>query len=649
MAWDTLDYHLYAGFSALNDRFAQDYFAAGPQSYFNPYVYVPFYLLVRWGLPALAISSVLAVLQSAILWLTFEIGVACSGSVRRSTRVSVGVMAAALALVNPILLQELGSSFADITTAEVVMGGWLLLALAVRTPRVTSVALAGALLGAATALKGTNAVHLVSATAVLLFLPTDVKGRIKYYAIYVCSAGLGFLLLAGTWAYHLLRMFGNPFFPLMNGWFRSPEFITGRLLSYRFIPASIAEALWRPFALGRMGLMVDSELSSPDLRYAALIVLGVMLCLRWLWRRLRREPGYRKTEEAGEARLQAALGCGFALDWGLWLAASGNGRYFLPMACLAAVLIVVLLFRLFASHRRGLIYIFLGLMGAQILQLDQATELRWNKVPWGGSWLEVQVPEELASKPSLYLTVGVQSNAFIAAYLPRGSGLINFSGEYPLGPDDVSGARIQALIRRNMPNVRVLVDGERLYSPEQKREPTADDLNTALERFGLQVVEDDCAAITLKGLPTPVRITYAGAVPVQLPAPNTSYLLSCRVVRGGSELGELAAQRHLADRAFDNLELSCPRLFQPRGLYTEHAGYDWQRLYMNTDLTAWISHGSLRFQSAIPGAEMIALGSATDWAKAPLPMACGERDGRYFARVLGPDAAVTRGLKRTGR
>ena len=49
MAWDTLNYHLYAGFSAVNDRFAQDYFAAGPPSYFNPYAYVPFYALVSIG------------------------------------------------------------------------------------------------------------------------------------------------------------------------------------------------------------------------------------------------------------------------------------------------------------------------------------------------------------------------------------------------------------------------------------------------------------------------------------------------------------------------------------------------------------------------------------------------------------------------
>src|SRR5580698_9607995 len=52
MAWDTLNYHLYLGFSALNDRFGQDYFAAGPLAYLNPYAYMPFYAMVRAGLPA---------------------------------------------------------------------------------------------------------------------------------------------------------------------------------------------------------------------------------------------------------------------------------------------------------------------------------------------------------------------------------------------------------------------------------------------------------------------------------------------------------------------------------------------------------------------------------------------------------------------
>src|SRR5437773_6746445 len=75
LAWDTFDYHLYAGFSAFNDRLAQDYFAAGPQSYLNPYGYAPFYALTRSGLSALEIGALLTVWHSVILWLTFELAV----------------------------------------------------------------------------------------------------------------------------------------------------------------------------------------------------------------------------------------------------------------------------------------------------------------------------------------------------------------------------------------------------------------------------------------------------------------------------------------------------------------------------------------------------------------------------------------------
>src|SRR5258708_6795441 len=73
MAWDTLNYQFYLGFSALNDRFGQDYFAAGALSYLNPYAYIPFYAMVAVGLPALVICSVFAAVHYILFWLSFEL------------------------------------------------------------------------------------------------------------------------------------------------------------------------------------------------------------------------------------------------------------------------------------------------------------------------------------------------------------------------------------------------------------------------------------------------------------------------------------------------------------------------------------------------------------------------------------------------
>ena len=91
-----LHYHFYSGFSALNDRFEQDYFAAGPQSYYNPYAYVPFYLLVILGLPGLAVGTVLAMIHSVVLWLTYELACRVCPSEDRKDRFFFGLCATVL-------------------------------------------------------------------------------------------------------------------------------------------------------------------------------------------------------------------------------------------------------------------------------------------------------------------------------------------------------------------------------------------------------------------------------------------------------------------------------------------------------------------------------------------------------------------------
>ena len=123
MPWDTINYHFYLGFSALHDRFSQDYFAAGAPSYFNPYAYVPFYALVNAGLPPLAISSALTLVHSVIFLLTFELAVCACPSEDRRLQLGYGSCAVAMTFLNPILMQQIGSSYADILTAVPVLGG----------------------------------------------------------------------------------------------------------------------------------------------------------------------------------------------------------------------------------------------------------------------------------------------------------------------------------------------------------------------------------------------------------------------------------------------------------------------------------------------------------------------------------------------
>jgi hypothetical protein len=639
MAWDLLHYHFYSGFSALNDRFEQDYFAAGANSYLNPYAYVPFYALVRLGLPGLAVGTVLAMIHSVVLWLTYELACRVSPSEDPKERLFFGLCVTVLAFMNPVLLQQIGSSFSDITTTALVLGGWLLLVRAVLRPRTKLVIVAAILLGIAAALKPTNGLHALAAFLVVVFLPLPFVGRIRHLFYFGASLGISFVLAAAPWSFRLARMFGNPMFPLLNNVFRSPEFPITAAKHYRFIPDSVTDALLRPFALTSSDPMIAEELTAPDVRYALLFAVFLMTAIAWMWRLSRRSaiPPATPASKA-TARALTALGFGFIFDWIVWLSNSGNSRYFLPMATVATVLAVALLFRLLASHTRGRNGILLAWLIAQGTALALGTDYRWNQAPWDGHWFDVEIPEKLASQPNLYLSIGMQSNSFIAPFLPKGSGVINFAGGFALGPDGANASSVRAMIALRAPHLRVLVGGERIYEDSARRLPRQSDVDDALRTFGLRVDMSDCETITVRGLRPTVWRPLNSSIPAPVVAPagklrNTSYLASCQLVADTADESREMAARRAVDVALDRLEDACPALFQPRRPQTEHINQVWLRVYPATDLTAWVRQGEVMFTSAFRDTQDIRVGREESWAHGPLSLKCGRRHGIYFARL----------------
>lgn len=639
MASDLLQYHFYSGFSALNDRFAQDYFAAGLQSYFNPYAYVPFYVLVKSGMPALAVGSVLAVIQSVVLWLTYEIACRVCPSEDRRERFLFGLCATLLAFMNPILLQQIGASFSDITTTALVLGGWLFLVQAVRYPRTASVVLGAILLGIATALKPTNGIHALAGIFLVGFMPLPFLRRVRSLVYFGASLGTSFAVTAAPWSYRLEKTFGNPMFPLLNNVFKSPYITTATAKAYRFVPDSLTDALLRPFAMLGTGGMIHEEMSSPDIRYALLLLAFLIFAIARIWQSVRRAsiPAPRPPESAIRALI--ALGCAFTADWVVWLDASGNSRYFIPMACIAALLAVALLFRLLANHTLGRNGILLALFVAQGAQLVLGTDYRWNPAPWDGHWFDVEIPEKLASQPNLYLSVGMLSNSYIAPFLPKASGMVNFAGGYPLGPDGATASHLRAMIARSAPHIRVLVSGDRIHEDSDLRAPRQSDVDDTLRPYGLRVDMGDCETITVRGLRPmvwrPLGSSLAGPViPSAGKLRYTNYLASCHLVADSSYRAPEMAARQAIDVVLNRLEDACPTLFQPPRPQTEHINKVWMRTYGATDLQAWVSEGEIKFIDPTRDFREISLGSEEAWAKGPQLIECGRRHGSYFARLM---------------
>jgi hypothetical protein len=648
MLWDTMDYHVYAGFSALHDRFELDYFAAGPPAYFNPYAYVPFYLLIRSSLTPLEDASILAALQSAILWLSYELAITAAPGDKARARTTIGILATVLAFANPVLIYELGSSYVDITTAELVLAGWLVTLRAVPEPDLRKVAWGGLLLGAASALKETNAVHAVSAVALVAFIPGSWRARLRHTMIFAAGVAATFVAVSAPWSVHLEREFSNPLFPLLNGVFRSPEYSVGPMVDFRFIPQSVAGALLRPFSMAVPRQMVDVEWIAPDLRYAALTMLALVLLFRGIARHAHRTASpeaVRALDPSGNDRVLIALACAFIVDWTLWLTASGNGRYFIPMGSVAAVLDVVLIFRLFAARSRVRNYLLLAVVGLQVFQVCVGTGYR-PRLPWhDGPWVNLSMPAQISSQAALYFLIGQQTDSFIAPYLPRGSGFVNLEGEYALGADGPNGMRIRRLIERFNPHLRVLVADAGADPGQDISLPDASSIGNTLRMFGLKVAADRCTRIVARDVTT-VRFygprAESSSRQVAPSAPNTSYLVTCALVEDGTGTSAPFPGQRAADLAFDHLEEACPALFQPAHSLDEingraSDGYVFSRHYANTGMHAWIARGRIRFQGPVGGSEGDA-GTEQEWDRAPLPVVCG-REAGGFLRLRQPTPA----------
>lgn len=645
MQWDTLHYHLYDGFSALHNRFGLDYFAAGVQSYFNPYAYAPFFLLATSGLTALEVATILAVVHSAILWMSYELALLVAPRESPRRRVAMAVCATVLVFFNPVLMGQFGSSFADITTAEVALAACLLLFGAFRTPGLWRIAAAGALLGAASALKLSNVLTAASLVIVPLFLPLGWRKRLGYGALLGACVAVGFVLVSAPWSMQLERQFGNPLFPMFNDVFRSPYYTTGPNTDALFIPVSLAAALWRPLAMAASVRMVHYEQVAPDLRYAILLVVTLLTLTGWVLRRPWKARVPQSEPAAGaDSRSLLALGCAFLLNWVLWLRVSGNSRYFLCMACIAGVLAVALLFRLMVRWPRLRACAVAALLLTQIHLVDTDAVLRaalpWNK----GPWFDVTMPATLVSEPDLYFSFGIQANAFVVPFLAPGSGFINIDGGWVLGAADANGARIRALIKRFSPHLRVLVFDAGMHADRDVDVPHPADIDDALAPFGLRVDQGNCATIAVPYAPEVEVLTFGRAIPrMPLSQWYTRYLVTCRVVPNRAGFGIEPAGERAADVVLDRLEDQCPAVLEPRRSVTfqlqdlNNNNDMWIRRYGNTHVAAWVSAGRVKFQATVSGDPVHDLGNVSEWEKAPPRIVCGRRsDGLFFVRLASP-------------
>jgi len=426
--WDLLNYHLYIPFAFLKARLGFDLQPAQAQTYLNPLLDLPFFLLIRHfndypRFVGFVQGATNGISLFCILVLAWRLLGRVTGLSTRA-RVVLSITALVIGGTGADSLGLIGTTTGDIPVTALVLCALVFAVQAVESSagggRVLASALASGLFaGLAFGFKPTVGSFGLGLFVLLLTLrhPWRVKGELCF----LLSAASGFLIAAGPHALTMYRMFGNPVFPMLNAVFHSPYFDnTGNgVLRGTFVGSMLMESMFHPLSFLLVAIelpflsLIRDHVSSDntgdyrDIRLAIAIVLTLLVFTLWLASRLRGRENATQREFVGLA-LFLLVGSYASLM------VFKNYRYLGPVECVSGVLIVLALGELVG--RRG--WILTAVTVAAVCVVT-TVPIALPRTQWGERYISITGP---ALDPDTLVVIATDrgSASFLVPFLdPR--------------------------------------------------------------------------------------------------------------------------------------------------------------------------------------------------------------------------------------
>lgn len=420
--WDLQNYHLYNAWAFLHDRHGLDFAPAQLQSFYSPYLDLPFYALFAMGTPPRVIAFALAI-PTGIAWYLFaRIVTVLFGDLPQPERSRATVTAIAIGVTAPMAVSLIGLTTNDWYIAAFALGAvWLLVRDGdpLAAPPLVLLA-AGALVGAGAGLKLTASIYGVGLVAAVLATKGPARARFRAAILVAAGGAVAFAATAGPWLWTMYTRFGNPLFPYFNDVFRSPWADPVSFSATRFGPTSVGEWLVFPFMLL---VKLEGYVSEPEFRDArpALLYALALAALSVALVRGARRSSAAPAVSAGPAPAWRFAVVFFCASLAAWAVLYRIFRYLVPLELLGAAFIVGLVVRLVPRQR--LVY---ALACAVLLVTVTAKYPTWWRQMFGDQFLAVQMPPVKAN--ALVLSVTAEPTSYVLPSFPpdaRFAGLVS--------------------------------------------------------------------------------------------------------------------------------------------------------------------------------------------------------------------------------
>ena len=493
--WDLKNYHYYAGYSFLNKHFNYDFAPAQVQSFLNPLLHVPSYLMIRHWPPEI-VTFFLGALHGVNLFLIFEIAFRLFDYRNAWLRYSWSLMIAATGFCGAVNISELGTTFSDNTVSILVLF-CLLLIIRVYGRDGPSVPTGffrplgiGCIAGLAVGIKLTSAIYVLPLAASVVIVSCISWGwarSLKPIALLCGGIGVGFVAVYGAWGWNLYQEFGNPFFPYFNDIFQSDFYQYSSAADPRFLPRDLSQRLFYPFYWARTNVGLVAEVHFRDVRLAIAYLAVVALALfrlgcafpgsRLFLDRLR--PSSLRPSRAGVIMLTSFL----VLSYFFWQERFSIYRYAVVLEFLAPLYVSLVLAYL---TRSKMFTIALG-TAANLVMIWTLKPLDFAGSPLDSSFFDIRVPSAATLDQSVVLMAGGSPFSYVVPSFPSPTRFVRVESNFirPGGHDPVDGYLRELLAAYPKERRRAYV-----HRPDQYAATEA-----ALSFYGLQIKRDSCTAL----------------------------------------------------------------------------------------------------------------------------------------------------------
>lgn len=429
--WDLLNYHLYVAWAYLHGRFGIDLFPAGIQSYFAPFIDIPYYLIATQWLPnsPRLVAFVMGLPYGVLIFIVFLIAWLVTGEIDKvhSHKAVLAILTVLFGVTGVATFPQIGTTFGDIPIAAITLLGLVLIlyqqSLAAqqwsKVRQSLLIIFAGLVFGIAAGLKLTACIY-ASGAALIIILGTGAGRTRLIHAMLFCISWLAsFLSIWGPWGLALFKYTGNPFFPLFNSVFRSSWIAPVIGMDARHFPKSLMQAIFFPFYwANNHNNVMDPHFLDP--RFAVIYTLALVTLGIWTIRRFVKVPHLRKMP------VTKSLLIFFIISYIIWESLFSALRYAVTLEVLLGIVLLIFLAYLlnYSIHQRILSLIFfLTIAVTGVLIFTQYPV--WGRVGYANKVFEIHTKRVPGN--SLVLFVG-KPLAYLAPFVAPLHGRFKFIG-----------------------------------------------------------------------------------------------------------------------------------------------------------------------------------------------------------------------------